>query len=255
MSSILCIARNTFREIVRDRILYGILVGAVLLIMLSLALGQLSFTEQTRIAANFGFTAIHIGAIIVSIFVGSTLVGREIDKKTILTLFVRPISRQQFLIGKALGLMAVNIVCVMALSFVLMGILYFLNLPVNTAFWVGVYGILLEACLLLSAAIFFGSFASPMFSVSFTVGLFLIGHWVESLKFFTGRSESESFKLMGRGITLVLPNFEFFNWRSLFIYSDPVPWGGVVEGGVYMLAYFIIFITSAALILGRRDLG
>src|SRR5689334_11892297 len=104
MRPVLIIAINTFREIVRDRILYGILVGAILLILLSLALGQLSFAEQTRIAANFGFTAIHIGAVIVSIFVGSTLVAREIDKKTILTLFVRPISRQQFLFGKCLGL-------------------------------------------------------------------------------------------------------------------------------------------------------
>lgn len=255
MRPVLIIAKNTFREIVRDRILYGILVGAVLLILLSLALGQLSFAEQTRIAANFGFTAIHIGAVIVSIFVGSTLVAREIDKKTILTLFVRPISRQQFLVGKAFGLMAVNIVCVLALSLVLMGILLFMNLPVTMAFWVGVYGILLEACVLLSVALFFGSFASPMFSVSFTVGAFLMGHWVESLKFFANRSTSEEFKMFGKAVSLVIPNFEFFNWRTLFIYSDPIPWQGVIEGAVYMAAYFIIFVTSASLILGRRDLG
>lgn len=255
MSPVWIIAKNTFREIVRDRILYGILVFAVLLILLSLALGQLSFSEQTRIAANFGFTAIHLGAVIVSIFVGSTLVAREIEKKTILTLFVRPISRQQFLIGKCLGLMGVNFVCVVALSLVLMLILFGLNLPVTMAFWVGVFGILLEACVLLSVAIFFGSFASPMFSVSFTVALFLIGHWVESLKFFTFKSQEESFRMLGRSLTLVLPNFEFFNWRSLFIYSDPIPWKDMGSGMVYMGAYFIIFIVSASLILGKRDLG
>lgn len=255
MRTVWIIAVNTFREIVRDRILYGILVGAILLILLSLALGQLSFSEQTRIAANFGFTAIHLGAVIVSIFVGSTLVGREIDKKTILTLFVRPISRQQFLVGKSLGLMCVNVVCVLALSLVLMGILLSMNLPVTVAFWAGVFGILLEACVLLSIAIFFGSFASPMFSVSFTVGLFLIGHWIDSLKYFAFKSEMESFRMFARGVTLVLPNLEFFNWRQLFIYSDPIPWAELGGGLVYMTAYFIIFVVSASLILGRRDLG
>ncbi len=255
MRSVLIIATNTFREIIRDRILYGILVSAILLILLSLALGQLSFAEQTRIASNFGFTAIHLGAMIVSIFVGSTLVGREIDKKTILTLFVRPISRAQFLVGKCLGLMGVNVVCVAALSAVLGGILFFMQLPLGEAFFAGLYGIILEAILLLTIAIFFGSFSSPMLSVSFTIGFFLIGHWIESLRFFLNNTDSQAFFLLGKTLTATLPNLEFFNWRSLFIYDDPIPWPELGFSTLYMLAWALFFITVSSLILGKRDLG
>lgn len=255
MKAIWIIANNTFKEIIRDRILYGILVSAVLLILLSLALGQLSFAEQTRIATNFGFTAIHLGAMIVSVFVGSTLVGREIEKKTIMTLFVRPINREQFLIGKCLGLLGVNIVCILGLSFVLLLILLAMGLPVTLAFFAGLYGIILESVLLLSLAIFFGCFSSPMLSVSYTIGFFLIGHWIESLKFFIGRTESPTFFLLGKTLTATLPNLEFFNWRALFVYDDPIPWAELGFSTVYLLVWFVFLITTSSLILGRRDLA
>lgn len=255
MRSVLIISQNTFKEIIRDRILYGILVSAVLLILLSLALGQLSFAEQTRIASNFGFTAIHLGAIIVSVFVGSTLVSREIDKKTILTLFVRPISRSQFLVGKALGLMGVNVVCISALAGVLAIILWSMQLPLSEAFFAGLYGIVLEAILLLSIAIFFGTFSSSVLSVSFTIGFFLIGHWVDSLRFFLERTDSRAFFLLGKTLVGGLPNLEYFNWRDLFVYDDPIPWPELGFSTVYMLAWFIFFITISSMILGKRDLG
>ena len=70
MRVILVIALNTYRELIRDRILYGLLVFSFLLIAVSLALGQLSFDEQSRISINFGFTAIHLSVMIISIFLG-----------------------------------------------------------------------------------------------------------------------------------------------------------------------------------------
>ena len=100
MKAIWIIANNTFREIIRDRILYGLVVFALLLIGVSLVLGQLSFAEQMRISIDFGFAAIHFSAVILSIFIGSTLVSKEIDKKTVMTLLARPITRFQFLFGK-----------------------------------------------------------------------------------------------------------------------------------------------------------
>jgi ABC-type transport system involved in multi-copper enzyme maturation permease subunit len=255
MKSVLIIAQNTFKEIIRDRILYGIIIFAVLLFGISVALGQLSFTEQSRISADLGFTAIHLGAVILSIFVGSTLVGREIEKKTILTLLVRPITRSQFVVGKTLGLLSVIWVCVFGLAICLAGLLHFIGMPPNTSFLVGLLGVMLEACVLLSLTTFFGSFSSPTLSVSFVIGIFLIGHWVESLKYFTSKSESLGFQLFGKFIAGTMPNLEIFNWRSLFIYLDPVPWTEVGLASLYMLAWVLLLISMTTIILGKRDLG
>jgi len=255
MRAIWVIAENTVREIIRDRVLYGILVFAILLFGLSMALGQLSFTEQARISANFGLAAIQLAAAILSIFVGSTLVAREIEKKTILTLLTRPMSRTQFVVGKCLGLWGVVAVCTTGLALVLSLILWLANYPADGIFVLALHGVMLESAVLLALTVFFGSFASPMLSVSFSIGFFLIGHWVESLKFFVENSKSQGFKALGQFIIATMPNLEIFNWRSLFIYSDTVPWNEFWTANLYMSCWVVALIIAATFILGRRDLG
>lgn len=255
MRPIFVIASNTFKEIIRDRVLYGIIVFAVLLFGLSMAMGQLSFTEQARVSANFGLAAIQLGAAILSVFVGSTLVAREIEKKTILTLLTRPISRTQFLVGKFLGLWSVVVVCTTGLALVLGLIMYLSNFSADGLFVLALHGVILESAVLLALTVFFGTFSSPMLSVSFVIGIFLIGHWVESLKFFIENSKTKSFVLIGRSIVTVMPNLEIFNWRSLFIYQDEVPWENFYTANLYAFCWVLGLIGVSSFILGRRDLG
>jgi Cu-processing system permease protein len=255
MNVIWIIAKNTYREIIRNRILYGLIIFAILLIGLSLALGQLSFAEQTRITANFGFTAIHLSAAILSIFVGSTLVAREIEKKTITTLLVRPVSRTQFIIGKSMGLMGVIAVSVGLLTLVLGALLMLMKMPISATFFIGLYGILLEAAILLSLTIFFGCFSSPMLAVSFSIGIFLIGHWLESLQFFADKSDSALFVWSYKAMRMCIPNLELFNWRSLFVYDDPIPVLQLITSTIYGVAWFTFITTAAAFLIRRRDLG
>ncbi|MEQ1664177.1 MAG: ABC transporter permease [Bdellovibrionales bacterium] len=255
MKPIWIVSQNTFREIMRDRILYGILIFAFFLIVLSLAVGQLSYAEQTRITINFGYTAIHLCSVILSIFVGSTLVAREIDKKTILTLLARPISRTQFIIGKYLGLLHVIAVSIVLISLILVSILLFLNVELDVSLLVGLYGVYMEAAILLAITMLFGCFSTPMLSVAFAIGTFLIGHWHESLKYFSEKSQSEVFIWIAKIIRICTPDLEYFNWRSLYIYSDPILWVEVYAYTAYGLAWCIFLVTIAALILWRRDLG
>ena len=194
MRAIWIIATNTFREIIRDRILYGIVVFALMLIGLSLALGELSFDEQARISANFGFTGIQLSAAILAIFIGSSLVAKEIEKQTILTLLARPITRTQFLLGKFVGLVLVILTVMAGISLVLAAIVSFLKLTVDLTFFEALYGVFLESILLTSIALFFGSFSRPIMTVIFTASLFLIGHWISSLTFFIEKSKSGGFK-------------------------------------------------------------
>jgi Cu-processing system permease protein len=178
------IAFNTFREIIRDRILYGIVVFALLLIGVSVVLGELSFAEQARISADFGFTGIQISACVLAIFVGSTLVAREIEKQTVLTLLAKPVTRSQFILGKFLGLALVVTAIMLGLAVVLALLLIFLGFTLELSFPIALLGILMEALFLISLALFFGTFARPMMTVVFAVSFFLIGHWVDSLDFF-----------------------------------------------------------------------
>lgn len=253
MNAIRVIALNTFREIIRDRILYGILVFALLLIGLSLALGQLSFAEQSRISANFGFTGIHLSAAILAIFIGSSLVAREIEKRTIMTLLVRPLTRTQFIVGKFFGLVMVLTSLIAGLSLVLLAVVSFLQLKIELNFLIAIIGIWFEALLLLSLALFFGSFARPTMTVVFTGSMFLIGHWVDSLKFFVEKSESSGFKLLGKIITKVFPNLEVLNWRSAPVYELSIPASTSLPALLYAFAWIVFLLSLTSLIFRRRD--
>ena len=253
LHSIRIIAQNTFREIIRDRILYGIVVFALLLFGLSLALGGLSFSEQARISANFGFAGIQLGASILAVFVGSTLVAREIEKQTILTLLARPVTRSQFIVGKYIGLALVILAVMTGLALVLALQVFMLELPMTTAFVVAIFGILLEAYLLMSLALFFGSFARPMMTVVFTLSFFLIGHWVSTLGTFIEKSKSPEFKIAAGAIAKVVPDLERFNWRAAPVYSLAVPLTEIVSATLYAFGWIIVLLTATSIIFRRRD--
>lgn len=253
MNAMFVIAKNTFREVIRDRILYSLVVFALLLVLLSLALGQLSFDENIRLSANFGFTGIHISAMAMAIFIGSSLVAKEIEKQTILTLLARPISRAQFIVGKALGLMAVVKIVVLSLGLILSIFLFFLNFNFQFEFVIALIGILFEAAILLSVALFFGSFARPIMTVVFTVAIFLLGHWVESLGYFIKRSESEFFKVVATAVQYLIPDLERMNWRSAPVYGVSVPIDEVVKAAGWTFGWIMFLVAATVLVFRRRD--
>ena len=253
MRRISLIAQNTFREIVRDRILYGLIAFAVLLIGVSVALGQLSFAEQIRISTNFGLTAIHLGAAMVAIFLGSTLVSKEIDRKTVFTLLVRPVSRIECLVGKQLGLMGVVLLVLCLLGGVLASVLVLMGMELKITFLWVLVGVLLEALVLLSLTLFFSAFSRPISTICFSIGMFLIGHWIESLRYFVEHNANLNLVWFGAWWVNVLPNLEVFNWRSLVVYEDHLDVTVLVWAIFYGFAWFSFFISLTSMIFWKRD--
>jgi ABC-type transport system involved in multi-copper enzyme maturation permease subunit len=255
MKKIWIVALNTYREIIRDRILYGLVVFALLIIGLSLILGQLSFTEQTRLSIDLGMAAIQFSSVILSMFVGSSLVGKEIDKRTVMTLLARPISRQQFLIAKFLGMALVLLTVMTALSLILGFVFYTLNVPIKFVYLMSLSGIMFESLVLLSFVIFFGTFLKPMMTVSITLCVFVVGHWVYDLAFFKDKSDSEAFKFISSVIIYAFPNLERFNWRSAVTYDEVIEFSTWGLSLVYACAWVLILLGVSSFIFRRRDLA
>jgi Cu-processing system permease protein len=255
MRAMWVLAANTYREVIRDRILYGLIVFAFLLIGLSLALGQLSFAEQARISANFGLSAIHLCAVVLAIFVGSNLVAKEIEKKTILTILVRPISRLQFIMGKALGLSLLILTMLMGLSLVLVMVFWGLGVPVNARLGWVLLGLWSESMVLLGVTLVFSMISKPLLVVCYSVGIFMIGHWQSSMAFFAERSEGEVLKAIAWTVTHFLPNFERVNWKDIVIYDQPVDYSANLLSIGYMMVWFAVCISFCAILFKRKDLG
>ncbi|MBX3021508.1 MAG: ABC transporter permease [Bdellovibrionales bacterium] len=255
MRPIWILAKNTFKEVIRDRILYALLLFAVMLIGLSLALGQLSFAEQERISANFGLSAIHLVAIALAIFIGSNLVYKEIEKKTILTILVRPISRLQFILGKALGLSMLIAAMTAALAAILMLVFYGLNMKIDERFAIVLAGLFAEALILLGFTLVFSMFTKPLLVVCFSVGIFLIGHWQGSLQFFAKKAEGGVLPAVAWVVNHALPDLDRVNWKDLVLYNQPIDMPGKLMALGYALAWFVFCVCISAMLFKRKDVG
>lgn len=253
MNSIFVIGANTFREIIRDRILYGLVVFALLLIGLSLILGELSYVEQARISADFGFVAINISAIIIAVFIGSTLVSRELEQRTIYTLLAHPVTRVQFLLGKFFGLFLVNVLVAVSLSILMSIVFYYLKSPWNLACSLTVYGIMLESLIVLSITVLFGTITRPMLVVSYSLGIFIIGRSVESLKFFAEKSDDAAFKLFNDILQRIFPNLSKFSWSNYVVVKDQIPYSMIMWSTVYALSWVAVCVFISALIFRKKD--
>ena len=255
MRPVWILATNTYREVIRDRILYALVLFAFLLIGLSLALGQLSFAEQSRISANFGMSAIHLCAIALAIFVGSNLVYKEIEKKTVMTILVRPISRAQFIFGKTLGLTLVILTMIFGLAGILAFVFWGLGKHVDERFAIVLVGLLAESLVLLGVTLVFSMITKPILVVCFSFGVFLIGHWQGSLEYFAQKDGSAPLKVISTVVSHTLPNLERVNWKSLVLYEQPLELAAKALALGNAAAWFAFSVFIATLLFVRKDVG
>ncbi len=250
---ILAIARNTFREAIRDRILYGLLAFALLMIGSSLALASLSVGQQERITKDLGLAAISLIGVLMSVFLGITLVSKEVDRRTVYTILSKPVRRHHLVVGKYVGLAATVTVNVLVMG---------AGLALLTAaygWWHGnvaaaVCLILLEMLVLTAIATLFSTFTTPTLSAMFTLGLFVLGHLSGALRDITERSGSVAVRLAGEALYRLLPNLEAFNVKGQVAHGDPV---SLLEVGLatgYGTLYIAAILALAVVVFERREL-
>ncbi len=253
MRAIVHVAHNTFIEIARDKTFSILFVFAIFMMGFSLVLGQLTSLEQHRLTVDFGLAAVQIVIAVLSVFSGSTLVFREIEKKTILYLLSKPISRSEFLLGKILGLFAIIVVMVAALTIMLIGLFAFIGWSVNDVFYKAIFGILLEAMVLLSITLLLGTLVRPTLVVAISISFFLVGHWLNGFKLLVKDGTSQFLKILSDIIFHVFPNFENFNWRNYVVDQQPVEITEVASATMYAICWCLIFVSIAYLGFRRKD--
>lgn len=249
----LAIATNTFREKVRDRILYVILAFAFIMIMGTILLGKLTLNEQVKIIKDIGLSGISIFGAVMAIFLGVGLVAQEIEKRTIYTILSKPVKRGTFILGKFLGLSITLAVNVIAMSIVHTVTLKLYHINPNLTYVYAIYLLILELMLVTAIAMLFSTFSSTVLSILFTVGLYIIGHLLEDLKIFGEKSKSEVLQGVTNFLYYALPNMDFHNLKPNFTYDIPVELSYVGFVTIYTLSYIMVILVLSTIIFNRRE--
>lgn len=249
---VLSIALNTFRENLRDKLLYNLLIFALLMIGSSLILMRLTLGEFHRLILDIGLGSINFFGVLIAIFVGIGLVSKEIEKKTIYTIVSKPVARFQFLLGKYLGLCLTLFINTVIMTSGLLAVLYVQDVPIHTVLFKALGMIMLEFMVITAVALLFSTFSSATLSAIFTLAIYVIGHLTPDLKAFGQKMEGAGRTVL-EGIYYILPNLDRFNLKGHVTHHLEVPAGDLLMIAAYGMAYTAFLLMLASVIFQRRD--
>ena len=250
------IASNTFREAVRDRVLYNLIAFALLLSGAAIFVGQISIDIEKLVVINLGLTSVSLFGIVIAIFIGIALVSKEIEKRTLYTVLSRPVRRWEFIVGKYFGLAATLIVNTFFMAIgVFAALLYVAHHYERSDAWVlaALYFIILQFLIVCSLALLFSSFSSPLLSAVFTFSLFVIGSFSQDLRGFAALVKGPA-GWLATAIAYLVPNFSALNVIGMVAHGHAVAYRLIALNTVYALLYSAFALSGAVLIFQRRNL-
>jgi len=250
------VAFNTFREAVRDRVLYNLIAFALLLSGAAILVGQISIDIERLVVVNLGLTAVSLFGVVIAIFIGIGLVSKEIEKRTLYTVLSRPVRRWEFVVGKFFGLTGTLVVNTFFMAIgVFLALLYVAHKFAKPDAWVlvALYFIILQFLIVCALAILFSSFSSPLLAAVFTFALFVIGNLSEDLRGFAHMSRGVA-GWVATAIAYLVPNFSALNVIASVAHGDAVPGRLILYNTLYTLLYAAMAISGAVLIFERRNL-
>lgn len=252
--SIKAIALNTFKEAIRDRILYTLLVFAMLMIVSSVLLGELTVGGRIKIIKDTGLASISIFGMLISVFIGIGLISKELERRTLYTVITKPVSRSLFIFAKFLGLALVLLVEVLIMAAGLLVLVFIIEGIVELVLLKAVFLIYLELLIITAIAVFFSCFSSsPALSGIFCLGLYVIGHLSSDIKEFSEKAGGVLIKFTGKAIYYLLPNLENFNIKSEVVLGSYISWKYLLLAFGYAFIYTAIVLTAAVMIFQRKD--
>jgi ABC-type transport system involved in multi-copper enzyme maturation permease subunit len=253
---IAAIARNAFREAVRDRVLYNLVLFVLLLTGASIFIGELSGGQERKVIVDLGLSAMLLFGVFIAIFVGVGLVYKEIERRTIYAVFSKPVGRGEFLVGKYLGLCLTLLVNVLVMGVgVSLALLYVSRGwdPLIPTIWPAVLLIYMELMLLTAIALLFSSFSSPALSALLTFMVFIIGHFSADLKSLAGSLGSTSARYVFNGLYYLLPNLANYSFITPAAHGRAPSPGFVFATALYALVYIAVILAAATLVFNRRN--
>ena len=250
---IAAIALNTFREAIRNRILYLLLAFAVAMISFAHILSLLTVGSEEKIIRDFGLASIDVFGVLTAVFVGVGLVSREIERRTVYTLLAKPVHRFEFILGKFAGLAVTLFV-----NTAVMTLWFFAVLAVKGMFEprlaLAVAMLYAQFLLITALAILFSCLSTPILSSVLTLSLYVVGHLLWSLRLLEARIVSQAGRAACRVLYYLLPNLGNFDVKGEIVHGLAVAPERYVFAAAYLLAYGAAILAGACAVFQRREL-
>ena len=255
MTVIAAIARNTFREALRDRILYLFLGFAVLVLLGSKLFGLLTVGDEGKVIKDLGLGGMQFFSMLIAVMMSVLLISREVDSRMVFNILAKPVARWQFVLGKYLGLMATVAanLALMTVMLVLVIVLYGAGLDAGVLLAAAM--ILVEMAVLAAFAVLFAVVTRPILGSVLTLAVYVIGHVSEDIWMLTRHLPRGAGRALVAAAYYVLPNLERFNFKAEAVHRVAVPAAVVGWSVLYGALYAALVLLLACLHFNRKDLA
>ena len=247
------VAHNTYLESVRQRLFVGVVFFAFLLMLTALVLKDISVHQDKKIVADIGLGAIDFFGTIIAIFIGADLVGRDVERRTLHLLLVKPLSREEFIVGRYLGLCLTLLTSMVLMCFGLGFALWTVQGGFSWSLFSAVYALFLQICLVGAIAVFFSTTSSRVLAILGATTLAVLGRMTDVLK--NASVVVEGFPdWLGKGLYFSLPNLLNFDLKTRAVYGDILDHEILIHLTAYAAAYIVGLLALGSLAFRKRDL-
>jgi ABC-type transport system involved in multi-copper enzyme maturation permease subunit len=247
------IAKNTYREASRERLLYGIWVAAALITGASFFLATISLDQNTRVLQNTGLASIHILTVFIAVFVATNSMAHDVERRALYFLFPKPLSKSQYVVGKYVGFLMFLFTTLLILGGLFSVGVAFLDTGVLMAALINICFSFLEVSLLLALATLFASFTAPLNASLYTLALFFIGHSQSSMKEYVSALGNSTLTWFTNAVYYLLPNLEKFDVKKATLYDIAIPASQVGWSLFYWIIAVSVVLFLATLVVRKQE--
>lgn len=247
------IAKATFKEGIRNKIFYNILVFGFLIILSSSVLNKMTVGDETKIIKDLGLIAISIFGFLTILFLGTNHIYHEFEEKIVYTILIKPISRGQYLSGKYVGILFIIAIEIFSMFILMLFLLWTINGVICWILLKALYAIYLELSLLTAIAVMLSTFMRPQLSIFMILAIYIIGHSTSELRMLMIEKGSGLIAKMVEITYYILPNFDNFDIKAQAVHNLQLMPFQLTYATLYGLFYSIIILLISNQIFKRRE--
>lgn len=253
MGPFVALALNGFREARRNRVTLLVGIFAIAMLLSTTLVLEVTVNTFDRVLTDVGLGAMSLMLVLLTIFLSSGLISREIERRTIFLMVSKPISRGAFLVGRLLGNMLTVTVLQLAMAALFFGMMAFYKSPITSAHLAAIGMLWFELWVLSGVGFLMSSFSSQMVSAFVTVSIYVAGNLAPDIYKLAGKSKSGAVQSLGEAVYYVLPDLSKLNYRPHATYYAEITSAELLSSAGYAMAYTGVLVSLAVLLFNRRD--
>jgi len=254
MRAIRAIAVNTFREAIRDRILYLFIGFAIVMVISTKLFGMLTVGDESKIVKDIGLAAMQFFSMLIAVMMSMLLISREVDDRTVFNILSKPVRRWQFILGKYLGLVGIVAANLLLITVILMVMVRIYTGQVDPMLIFAAAMTMLEMSVVAAFATLFAVLTRPILGSLMTLAMFIVGHTSADLWMLTRHLPGTFTRAVITVVYYLVPNLERFNFRTEVVHDLPIQPAAVAWAVVYATAFVAVLLILAALRFQTKDL-